>query len=251
MLSSESALRRDHGARTVGEDGDQWTHRVRRSGVRVAIHVKILRFAIFAPSEVAHMNFSSLFLPCQMTPAVLEQAGVNPHNQGAATAMGGTPNDALQRAFQQGVDYAHQQYEQAAADQETVARQQRVEALEEASIEQARALRERTEALQKREYRCEHLSPADFARSSSLPGARTPTSLLYVSLCRAPVTALACKEERQAALMCFRESKGMASGEVVLKCQQAADDLERCASLVREAAMSKIVAGSLDTRELS
>ena len=62
------------------------------------------------------------------------------------------------------------------------------------------------------------------------------------------MTALACKEERQAALACFRESKGNAPGEIVLKCQQAADDLDRCATLVREAAVSKIVAGSLNAQ---
>ena len=62
---------------------------------------------------------------------------------------------------------------------------------------------------------------------------------------RAPVTTLACKEERQAALACFRESKGNAPGEIVLKCQQVTDDLDRCAALVREAAVSKIVSGSL------
>lgn len=62
---------------------------------------------------------------------------------------------------------------------------------------------------------------------------------------RAPVKALACKEERQTALLCFQEAQGGAPGEIVQKCQQAADDLERCAALVREAAMSKIVAGSI------
>lgn len=62
------------------------------------------------------------------------------------------------------------------------------------------------------------------------------------------MTALACKEERQAAIVCFRESKGDAPGDIVRKCQQVTDDLERCAALVREAAVSKIVAGSLNTQ---
>ena len=62
------------------------------------------------------------------------------------------------------------------------------------------------------------------------------------------MTALACKEEREAALACFRETKGKAPGEIVFKCQQVTDDLDRCAALVREAAVSKIVAGSLNAQ---
>ena len=79
---------------------------------------------------------------------------------------------------------------------------------------QAVDLRARIEALQKREY-------------------------------RAPVMPMACKEEREAALLCYQRTRGAAAGEVAFACQQAADDLERCASLVREAAMVKIAAGSL------
>ena len=54
-------------------------------------------------------------------------------------------------------------------------------------------------------------------------------------------------EERQAALVCFRETRGQSPGEIVSKCQQVADELERCSVLVREAALSKIVAGSLES----
>ena len=57
---------------------------------------------------------------------------------------------------------------------------------------------------------------------------------------------MACKEEREAALTCYRETRGRSAGEVVTACQQVAADLDKCATLVREAAMVKIVAGALD-----
>ena len=57
--------------------------------------------------------------------------------------------------------------------------------------------------------------------------------------------ALACKDERQAALECYKASQGGSAGDVARACQQVVEDLDRCAVLVREAAMSKIVAGSI------
>jgi hypothetical protein len=41
--------------------------------------------------------------------------------------------------------------------------------------------------------------------------------------------------------------RGEKPGEVVLACQKAVDELDKCATLVREASMSKIVAGSLQS----
>ena len=81
-----------------------------------------------------------------MTPAIVEQAGAG--QDGATPAVS---NQALQLAFQQGADHAR---EQMADEQQTVTRQQRLEELEHLNQEQARVLRERTEELQKREYRC-------------------------------------------------------------------------------------------------
>ena len=82
-----------------------------------------------------------------MTPAVLEQAGAG-QQDGAASAVS---NQALQLAFQQGVEHAR---EQIANEQQMASRQQRMEELEQLNQEQAQLLRERTEELQKREYRC-------------------------------------------------------------------------------------------------
>ena len=64
---------------------------------------------------------------------------------------------------------------------------------------------------------------------------------------RAPVKPLACKEEREAALLCYREARGASAGEVVTRCQVVADELDKCAALVRDAAMSKIVSGALNS----
>ena len=58
---------------------------------------------------------------------------------------------------------------------------------------------------------------------------------------RAPVKPLACKEEREAALACYRSSKGAPPGSVVFACQQAARDLDKCATLMREASLAKLV----------
>ena len=68
----------------------------------------------------------------------------------------------------------------------------------------------------------------------------------FVLLRRAPVKALACKEERQAALECYKATREGSAGEVARACQRIVDDLDLCATRVREAAMVKIVAGSIE-----
>ena len=97
------------------------------------------------------LPLTALFHPAtllwQMTPAVMEQA--NPGRQDTTAAS----NQALQLAFQQGVDHAR---EEMATGQDAATRQQRLEELEHLNQEQARLLHERTEELQKREYRCVH-----------------------------------------------------------------------------------------------
>ena len=57
---------------------------------------------------------------------------------------------------------------------------------------------------------------------------------------RAPKMDMMCKEQRQAVLLCYQTMRGAPAGEKVFKCQEAVDDLDRCATLVREAALSKI-----------
>ena len=151
-----------------------------------------------------------------MSPAVLQNAGVNSSSQGGDYGAGAAPNEALQRAFNQGAEYAAEQLRQQQVEQEAGRRQQLLEDLEASNAEAARKLRERTDTLQKREY-------------------------------RAPAQPLACKDERQATLLCFRETRGAEPGEIVTKCQQVAEELERCAAMVRAASTSKIVAGVLES----
>lgn len=69
--------------------------------------------------------------------------------------------------------------------------------------------------------------------------------LLRVCFRSAPVMPMACKEEREAAILCFKANSGRTPGEVYFACEQVTADLDKCAALVREAAMSKVVAGSL------
>ncbi|KAL3907745.1 MAG: hypothetical protein SGPRY_010064, partial [Prymnesium sp.] len=57
----------------------------------------------------------------------------------------------------------------------------------------------------------------------------------------APMQPMGCKEEREAALACYRSSRGEPPGAVVLACQQAARDLDKCALLMREASLAKLV----------
>ena len=82
----------------------------------------------------------------------MEKAGITGQQQptSAGTAPSEVTNDLLQRAFQQGVDYASQQQ----AEIDAALRQQRLEELQQANEEQEKILRERTEALRRREYRC-------------------------------------------------------------------------------------------------
>ena len=119
-------------------------------------------------------------------------------------------SEMMQQAYQQGVEHARREYE----EEQRQARKLEIEALQRANDAQERVLQERIEALQKREY-------------------------------RAPALPMACKEEREAALRCYRETRGGDAGQVVSRCHQVAEDLDKCATLVREAAMSKIVANVL------
>lgn len=57
---------------------------------------------------------------------------------------------------------------------------------------------------------------------------------------------LSCTEQRQSVLVCYRNTvgRGAPPGVVVEQCQQVVDDLEKCAVLVREAALAKIAKAS-------
>jgi len=121
--------------------------------------------------------------------------------------------ELLQRAFQQGMEYALQHQN----EQQEAQRLSALEAQQKANEQQESALRERIEALQQREY-------------------------------RAPAQPMGCMEERQATLVCYRTMRGAPAGEVVSKCQKAVDDLERCAVLVREAALVNIAVGGKQSR---
>jgi len=142
---------------------------------------------------------------------VLQNAGAGGEQPSEAVPV--TSQDSsemMQQAYQQGAEHARRDF----AEEQRQKRQLEIEAMQRANDEHERALRERIEVLQKREY-------------------------------RAPALPMACKEEREAALRCYRETRGMKPGEVVSRCHQAAEDLDKCATLVRDAAMSKIVANVL------
>ena len=62
---------------------------------------------------------------------------------------------------------------------------------------------------------------------------------------RAPVQPMGCKLEREAALECYRKSRGMPAGEVVFACQRAVRDLDKCAILMREASLAQMSPASL------
>ena len=51
---------------------------------------------------------------------------------------------------------------------------------------------------------------------------------------------MGCKEEREAALECYRSVRGVPPGEVVFACQRVVRDLDKCAVLMREASLAKI-----------
>ena len=95
------------------------------------------------------------------------------------------------------------------AEQIAAQRQESLNAQQAANESQERELRKRIEALQRREY-------------------------------RAPANQMGCKEERFATLACYRSTRGSPPGVIVDRCQQAVDDLEKCASLLREAALANI-----------
>ena len=62
-------------------------------------------------------------------------------------------NEMLQRAFDQGREYAAQQLAAQQAEQDTLNRREHMDALSRANEEQAKDLQQRIEALHRREYR--------------------------------------------------------------------------------------------------
>ena len=150
----------------------------------------------------------------------------------------------LQRAFDQGREYAAQQLAQKMAE-ESETRQQQLDGMTRSNEAHEAELRVRIEELQRREYRCASRRDGPAAARSTTP------VLISHRFCgaphrrRAPVTPLGCKEEREAALLCYKSVRGAKPGEIVTQCQQVTDELDKCAALVREAAMSKIIKGAV------
>ena len=62
---------------------------------------------------------------------------------------------------------------------------------------------------------------------------------------RPPLQPMQCKDEREAVLACYRANRGATAGDLVFACQPHVVELEKCATLLREAAIAKIVPGSL------
>ena len=163
----------------------------------------------------------------QVSPGLLNAA--NTEREASESSSNQELNELLQRAYQMGVDSVVQQQvcalllmqalaavtmltpavARAQAQQQDSQRQDSLEAQARANAAQERELRSRIDALQAREY-------------------------------RAPKMPMSCKEQRQEVLLCYQTMRGAPPGEVVHKCQTAVDDLERCATLVREAALAKI-----------
>jgi hypothetical protein len=100
------------------------------------------------------------------------------------------------------------------AEQVAAQRQESLDAQQAANAAQERELRNRIEALQRREY-------------------------------RAPANPMGCKDERFATLACYRSTRGSPPGVIVDRCQQAVDDLEKCAALLREAALANITSEAI------
>ena len=119
-----------------------------------------------------------------------------------------------QQAFQQGMEYAARQLSQTQVAREASRQQDDLAALEMANDEKQRKLAATIDALHEREY-------------------------------RPPMQPMACAEERQNLLECYRTHRDAPAGEIVSECDRAVRALDQCALYVRQAAMAKIVPGSL------
>ncbi len=154
-----------------------------------------------------------------MSPALLANTGVGAgqrNTNGSVTLSPQERDEQLQRAFQQGVEHAERRLGEQDLSREASALQGQLASQEAQNEEQQRALAQRIEELQRREY-------------------------------RAPIKPMGCQEERAAMLACYRKAEGLPPGEAVALCQRACDELDKCATIVREAAMAKVVAGSLSS----
>ena len=148
-----------------------------------------------------------------MTPAAL--GGAEPDASEPHTTLPPDTTELLQRAFQQGAEYALQQQ----AEEQAEERRKQLDGQVRANEGRERALRARIEALKEREY-------------------------------RAPVVPIGtiCKDERAMAIDCYRAVRGAPPGEVVAQCQATVDALEKCATLVREAALANIGKDTLKSK---
>ena len=150
----------------------------------------------------------------RMTPGLMQNAGVG--KEAPTSGETAVSSDDLQRAFQQGAEYATQQLMQQQAGRESELREKHLEMLGDSNDRQEGLLRERIEALHKREY-------------------------------RPPVQPMGCTEERDAVLACYRSARGAPPGDVLSACQRSVSDLDKCSVLLREAAVAKVVPQSLSS----
>ena len=154
----------------------------------------------------------------RMTPALIESTHAASGGQvngqavdGAVTLSPEEHNEMLQRAFQEGADYAAAQH----AQQQAPERENILAQLAEQNEGKMQALATRIEELKNREY-------------------------------RPPSAPMGCKEEREAVLHCYRANRATSS-ELVYACSRVVQDLDKCATAVRGATMAKIVPGSLQS----
>jgi hypothetical protein len=134
---------------------------------------------------------------------------------GAASNLAPDEADALrQQAFQQGMEYAARQLSESHVATEATRQQHDLVALEASNEDKQRQLTATIDALHAREY-------------------------------RPPMQPMACAEERQGMLECYRAHRDAPAGELVVECDAAVRALDKCALYVRQAAMAKIAPGSL------
>jgi hypothetical protein len=95
-------------------------------------------------------------LVAQMSNAILEKTGVS-----GDAGPNASENEALKRAFEQGAEYATQQIAQMQTEQAAATAHEEGVSLQKANEQNEQLVRERIEALQRREYRC--ASPAEGA----------------------------------------------------------------------------------------
>ena len=150
----------------------------------------------------------------RFSPDLLDGAAGQLPAGAAAAPSGSEAQDQLQSAYQQGLEHGAQAQQAQQADEIHRHQAAQLSALEASNAEKEAALAGRIEELKNRDY-------------------------------RPPLQPMQCKDEREAVLACYRANRGATAGDLVFACQPNVVELEKCATLLREAAIAKIVPGSL------